>query len=412
MRTSSFVGLASLCLAAACTHSDAFTNPVSALGPSSAGPDVQLTYNPDQDYWPIWTQDGKGILYAYVDQNDVKHRCIGLLPASGGTRVWSLCDDRVIRADTASSYAAFALDSTGRLLVAEAVSPGSGTTLTHEPAVTLWTADTASPYARTNLLSLPTTVDGNTISWLSDVAWTGPASFIALGSKFGTVTHCVIAAVALDSAVECRGVDSVFVDSQDVVVQGTVSAGKATLHAVAGTSGATGYTLAEGGASVVFSAWQDTQLYRVPITGGTREPLLSTAGAGMAQIAGVSCRGETCVYARDSVSFTPANPPDSRFNTIFWYDSMKPWPYPLDSLTPIGSMELHRVSLATGTDQLLLENRVPVFYATPILGPNGDVVLQEGGGWGHLQTFATAAKGDLFATDGNSVLHLLRGAAP
>ena len=43
-----------------CTHSDAFVVPsIPTLGPYGAGPDVQLTFNVDQNYWPTWTEDGR-----------------------------------------------------------------------------------------------------------------------------------------------------------------------------------------------------------------------------------------------------------------------------------------------------------------------------------------------------------------
>ena len=58
----------------ACTHSDSFiTPPAQTLGPISAGADVQLTFNVDQDYWPAWTQDGRGILYSFVNPENTAH---------------------------------------------------------------------------------------------------------------------------------------------------------------------------------------------------------------------------------------------------------------------------------------------------------------------------------------------------
>ena len=41
--------------------------PIPAVGPFNTGTDVRLTLNPDQDYWPAWTDDGRGILYAFVN---------------------------------------------------------------------------------------------------------------------------------------------------------------------------------------------------------------------------------------------------------------------------------------------------------------------------------------------------------
>lgn len=64
-----------------------------------------------------------------------------LAPASG-TRIWQLCGNRAVRDDSVTSFAAFAMDNVGQLLVAEAVSS------IHEglialPRTSLWLADTA-----------------------------------------------------------------------------------------------------------------------------------------------------------------------------------------------------------------------------------------------------------------------------
>src|SRR5579862_9420510 len=103
----------------ACTHSDAFITPGQAVGPFTSGADVQLTLNPDQDYWPTWTADGRGILYSFVDPGSTfLHRCMGLLPAAGGSRLWQWCDNRATQLDSSSSFTAYALSSSGALLYA------------------------------------------------------------------------------------------------------------------------------------------------------------------------------------------------------------------------------------------------------------------------------------------------------
>ena len=61
-----FVTLVAAVATVGCDHSDpiSYTSPV--LGPVASGSNVQLTFNPDQDYWPTWTADGRGILYAFT----------------------------------------------------------------------------------------------------------------------------------------------------------------------------------------------------------------------------------------------------------------------------------------------------------------------------------------------------------
>ena len=52
---------------------------------------------------------------------------MGILPAAGGSRIWQLCDDRAVRADSVTSFTAYALATDGRLLYAEAIAPASST---------------------------------------------------------------------------------------------------------------------------------------------------------------------------------------------------------------------------------------------------------------------------------------------
>jgi hypothetical protein len=361
--------MATLALLAGCGHSDAFVTPTTPpLGPFNSGPDVRLTLNSDQDYWPIWTQDGRGILYSFVDPGaNVVHRCVGLLPAGGGQRLWQLCDDRATQGDTASMFSGYALDSTGRLLYAEAA--GSAKALNALPTVTLWLADTAAPFARTALLTLPVS-GASAITWLADIRWTGTNTFIALGQMFGTAGHCTGT-----DAIFCPQQDSVFFGAGGVM-SGTIAAGRATLQAISGTDGATDYSLAEGGASIVFTRVDDLHLWKVPVSGGVAVAVASVAQGGAAEILGVSCQAATCVVASAPVSVVVPGSVSPQFHA--------------------GNSRLDAVSLTTGTSQTLLSN-VGQVYSSPQLSPAGGNVVSGVGGtwWGHLQTFYGGGNADL-----------------
>ena len=304
----SLIAAVAVLAGAGCTHPDSFAPPVSPVyGPFSSGPTVQISFNTDQDYWPAWTDDGRGILYAFVDGEGAaapKHRCIGLLPAAGGSRIWQLCDNRAVRDDTVSSYGGYAPCRDGKLLVAEAIVPAD---VPYEPLprISLWLADTAKPYVRTTLLTLPQTVDGFGVTWLADITWTGPNTFLALGQQLGTLAH------GDNSLVR----DSIFSDA-GMVITGTISSGSATLHTIAGTDSATSYSLAENGASIVFTRHHDLHLFKVPVGGGTPMPppvqrtIPDTAAYVMGELAGVSCMGSTCIgERRDLPDLTDAYTP-------------------------------------------------------------------------------------------------------
>lgn len=389
--------LPTLALALAC-HSESYPVGKSPdVGPFGTGPEVQLTFNADQDYWPAWTADGRGILYAFVDAESAAppyHRCLGILPAAGGTRLWQLCDNRAVRNAIANSYTAFALDSSGRLLVAEAAAP-INPELEQLPAVTLWLADTAAPYARISLLTLPQTVNGLTVSWLSDLAWTGPNTFVALAQQFNSLPYC--------DACSCNPCprDTILADG-GIVVTGTIVGQTATLLAIPGTDSATSYSLAEGGASIVYTRHHDPRLFKVPIAGGAPMPVpvqrsVPDTGASItAELVGVSCKGSTCVVAHDGIFLTGA------YSAPF----APGFPCPGQShsdpcmifagFLPSSPMQLQSVSLATGAVQVLQADDDPVgqVYATPRISPvSGDLVVQRGGVWGHLQTHVTPGRG-------------------
>ncbi|HEY3935780.1 MAG TPA: hypothetical protein VGL65_14295, partial [Gemmatimonadales bacterium] len=263
-------------IAVASCHTDSIATPGAVVsGPLGSGNDITLTLNPDQDYWPAWTQDGLGILYAFVDQSATNHRCVGLLPSGGGTRLWALCDNRPQRADSNSSYAGFALDSTGRLLLAEGVSFIS-TNQAPQPLSTLWLTDTAHPFARKPLATSPMTVGGVQFTWFSDPQWTGPNTFVMLAGQFNSVQHCVNLIITGKLAKQCFTRDTVWEIGPSAIVSGTITAQGAALQLLACTTGATDFSFADAGATLVFSTAFSSQLFRVPASGGTPTPVVAT----------------------------------------------------------------------------------------------------------------------------------------
>jgi hypothetical protein len=374
----------------ACEHSESFVPVLPVVDGLAPADDLQLTYNSDQDYWPTWTADGQAILYAFVDPNDVQHRCLGLIRPDGGTRMWEMCHRDAVYRDSSSSFGGYALDARGQLLYTEAVGRAiTGFVIPVQAApveVTLWLADTTRPFTRTALLTFPLHVDGIAISWLADIAWTGPDTFIALGQQAIVQGHCP--ATPLSPAPICEFSDTVF-GSQDIgdagaVVRGTINGGHVTLHVVAGTNGATGYSLAQDGSSIVFTMKDDAHLYSIPIAGGSPSiagPATPAFRPGY-QLLGIACKLSTCIVAADSVIFArtavPRRNPELRS----------------------GTRELWRVSL-TSNDASPIGSYAPVVSALAASPTNNDLVVQVGGGWGHLQTYAGSGPSDLH------LLHLI-----
>jgi hypothetical protein len=358
-----------------CGHSEQFITSTPAVGPFNTGPDVRLTLNPEQDYWPAWTEDGAGILYSFIRPGaGPQHRCLGLLPPAGGRGLWQLCDDRGTQSDSTNSFIAYALGSDGRLLYVEAVAR-NGVQGTSPAETTMWLADSARPFERRSLFSFPGFAGNLPVAWLADLAWTGPGTFIALAQDFTIFAHCK----------DCGIDDSLFIG--EAVVRGTISASSAALELVSGTTGASSYSLAQNGASIVFTRRDDPRLFQVAASGGADTVVATVSGA--QQLLGVSCKESLCVVADDPVTLSSATGGGATFPNIL-----------------PGPRELRSVSLTTGSVQTILvlgSDAAAPIIATPQISPvTGDVVAQVGGGFGHLQTFSTSG----------SDLHLFQGLVP
>jgi hypothetical protein len=294
--------LVALFAASACGHSEPFTtqSQTQTLPYASQEP-VRLTYNPGDNYWPSWTEDGRGIIYYYSVSNPDSYaddRCIGLLRPSGGTRIWQMCDERREHADSADSFAGAAIGSDGRLIYLEiSTRRGSGglSGVNQPPQTTvLWLADTTFPFQRRPLLQLGTQVSGTFVNWLRDTQWIGPTSFIAL-AQFDSIRPYPRSAL----------VDSIFIGVG--VVRGEIGSSGATLSIVPGTESASSYSLAENGTSLII--WRSgLALERVPLGGGTPSTIATIPTATGRKITGLTCQGSICL-----VSTTMSAPPAIRF---------------------------------------------------------------------------------------------------
>jgi hypothetical protein len=345
-----------LCVAVvACNHSTPFSYGYT-LGARTTGADILLTYNPQPDYWPTLTGDSTGILYAFVPVNagpQPLHRCMGVMPVTGGQRYWEWCDSAATRTDSLGSFPAYAMAADGRLIYLE--TSVSVQIAFAPPDARLWLADSAFPYRRRLLDTFPVTVGDSTVNWLADLKWTGPASFLALGQRMVILGHCT-----------CSQFDSVFYGES--VIKGSVGASGATLAAVPGTTGATGYSLADDGASIVFTRRNSVDLMKVPVEGGS--PVIAavvTSDAGM-QLLGLSCRSAICVVAVGTASVDDAVP------------------------SALGTYQLRRVPLNGDSVVVLRSQSLSAgILSSPLYAPSGDVVANVGDIIGHLRTYSSNA---------------------
>lgn len=268
-----------LLLAAACGHSEPYTTtPTNTDGPFGAAVPTRLTYNSFTDSAASLTADGQGLMYLYTGFAN-GDRCIGLMPAGGGSRRWELCDTRFEAADSGKSYSAAALSSDGQLLYISALARRGRDA---PDRTTLWLADSALPFQRRALISFPINVGGQGVSWLTDAQWTGPDNFIARAGLLSVAKECD--RCPLDTTVVPAG-----------MVRGTITATGATLSFVPGAESPEVMALAENGGVIVFMR-SFTEVLRVPATGGT--PTLVAALPTSARVTGISCQGSECVITQ------------------------------------------------------------------------------------------------------------------
>ncbi|MGH7584170.1 MAG: hypothetical protein ACREL5_13185, partial [Gemmatimonadales bacterium] len=377
-RIAAISGLIAIASLTGCEHSHSFVTPAlppERLGPFNAGSDGTLTFNVDQDYWPEWTDDGRGILYAFVTLDaTLAHRCMGILPAAGGTRLWQLCDNRTTQGDSMSSFSGYALDRHGRLLYAQAVSP-SDEGLIALPHSTLWLADTTAPFVRQSLLVLPVTVGPVAVTWLTDITWIDSTRFLALGQQLNTTHLCP----PPPGTEPCPGRwldlrDSIF-DAHGIVTIGTIVGSSATLAPVEGTDSATSYSLADNGATLVFTRRDDPRLLSVPSAGGIAR-MIGTVLADNGELLGVACRATACVVATAPIATTYGGDSDPLGRPQSWAHVLGQ-----DFLDTSTRSDLRVVSLIDGSVRII--RTAPTIMATPHFSPDGNaLVVQFGCIWG------------------------------
>jgi hypothetical protein len=347
---------------AACDHSAGYLVPdLPRLGPWTATDPIRLTLNGDQDYWPAWAEDGAGVLYSYVQPGRPDgDRCVGLIPASGGTQTWHLCETRATHEDSTDSFGGYALGSEGQLLYFQVTALSGKEVPDHG---VLWLADTTSPFdGRRPMAETPIAVGGAVATWFSNLQWEGETTFLALAQRYEPFPHCRF----------CNAADTALFGL--TVVRGTITTTGASLAAIPGTTDAVAYSLAENGTSLVVAFADSLVLHLLPVQGGSAVRIDGIPADSLKHVTGLSCAGAICLVSTDRGYLRPhpfASPPDV------------PSPPP-----PTG--EVWQVDLASGIATRIVAADTSRFLSGAVLRPDGtDFVVQAGGGFGVRQSNST-----------------------
>lgn len=240
----------------ACAHSDPAeaTGPTALDGPHAAASPTRLTFESGMDHVASFTADGATLLYSFqgTDRAD-RDRCIGLLPAAGGTRR-EMCDDAVLHRNSTESFEHAAVNDDGALLY------GAFTSAIGAPLVSsgeLRLATRSTPLTYRSLFTTPNVIGGFSFDHIGTIRWLSATTFLVnavdqslIGSPFNEAK--------LDTLTLGIG-----------LLRGELTATGATFTAVPGTAGLNGFDLSAGRDSIYFTVQDDSSLWAMQVTGST-----------------------------------------------------------------------------------------------------------------------------------------------
>ncbi len=151
--------LALLTALAGCGHSAPFT----ATDPGTRSPfgeavPIRLTYDPGADLHPVWTADGRALMYSFERQlpgDEYPDRCLGALPPEGGQRIGEWCWNSFDEGSRRDGIEAGTLDGEGGLLFAHHYGAGSKQPNPYRGAVYFAAADSLADPERLMTLLVP-----------------------------------------------------------------------------------------------------------------------------------------------------------------------------------------------------------------------------------------------------------------
>ena len=300
------IGLVLVALAIAC-HSDSYQVPFyGANGPLIDGAEERLTYtdtNEDgvkyQAFRPNWAADGQGIIFSFLPREyapgekklgqrcvlshdcrvvaqDPGDKCLSLLPPTGGSAYWNICEARSGHSNVVDRIEAGDVNAAGQVLYTEESGPASQQFVPDGPPAVygdLWLSTVRPPVVRRDLcrfysdkVVLPPAPPCTT-GLLQDIHWSGANSFVALSGAR--------------------------------LIRGTITADGVSMAAVATPTAVTGYSLAGDRSAAIFVGG-DATVRRVTIADGTVAAVGTIPILRGAQLLDVGCHPDLCIVLATS----------------------------------------------------------------------------------------------------------------
>lgn len=257
--------VAMLLVTSACGHSESFvaTGEEAASGPFATMTPTRLTYATGMDLLSGFSPDGKTLLYSFqprflpppsVPARPDFDRCIGLLPAGGGTRR-EICRVDVTGDATTDAFEHAALGTDGALLYG-AYSSGILAPLVSQGALRLATLE--APWPGRVLLTTPAVVGSFSFDHFGTPRWLSTSTFFV-------PVHDQSLVGSPDNEAK---VDTIAFGIG--ILRGELSSAGVVFTAVPGSDSATGFDFSAGRDSLYLTRFNDPSLYVIPIAGGSR----------------------------------------------------------------------------------------------------------------------------------------------
>jgi hypothetical protein len=200
-------------------------------GPFSTAVPRQLTFSPGPDLTPTWLPDGSGILYQFQrsDQPD-GDRCLGILPAEGGTLREEICNNTLAGADSTDAYGDAAVSSLGRIFFTRASAAWRLHNLA--PAVAdIVVANLATPWIVRSIRSLPYSVTpgGPTHFAVAQPRWLGDSAVVYVAQNVFYIR--TVGYDTLRTGIELARMDLTTAPGTVTTIPGTDSASSVALGA-------------------------------------------------------------------------------------------------------------------------------------------------------------------------------------
>jgi hypothetical protein len=374
-----------IAIGAMACHTEPFGNPfVGAIGPLVPGPEELLTYAdtnedgvPFRATAPHWAENGSGIIYSFSPRPylpgekklglrcvtfnvcrpvaaDPADTCLAMLPPTGGSAYWNVCESRPGHSNIDDYIAAGDVNSAGQILYTEATTPTAPQQFTApSPPIAyadLWLATPNSPIRR-ELCRF--SEDSAAMLFL-------PAAPI-----------CSIPPTAILTAVQWLGTNT-FAALAGPIILGTITADGVSFEAVPGTGGTVAYAIVDGGRGAILVS-SDSSIRHVSFANDA-VTVVATLPVGTGQVLDVGCHPDVCiVLANGSGGAAVSN--------------------------------LWKVTLATGASTIVrsFDHKL---YSAKLSPVSGDVVALEG-----TSTFIQSVTGLVITLDGVRV-YLLTGVLP